>query len=121
MPPASRNQRAPTAGDTPASTAAVSLDWPDAIAAQKRRRCSPRATPGRPGDRCNTARNARSERRFPVLIATSSAKVLRRPSDTTLAAAQAYRRLLEETGMLCSMSRKGDCWDCEYIGAAWRT
>ena len=26
-------------------------------------------------------------------------------------AARAYRRLLEEHGMLCSMSRKGDCWD----------
>ena len=26
-------------------------------------------------------------------------------------AARAYRRLLDEYGMLCSMSRKGDCWD----------
>jgi putative transposase len=26
-------------------------------------------------------------------------------------AAHAYRRLLDEYGMLCSMSRKGDCWD----------
>jgi transposase InsO family protein len=26
-------------------------------------------------------------------------------------AARAYRRLLDESGMLCSMSRKGDCWD----------
>jgi transposase InsO family protein len=26
-------------------------------------------------------------------------------------AAHAYRRLLEQHGMLCSMSRKGDCWD----------
>jgi putative transposase len=26
-------------------------------------------------------------------------------------AARAYRRLLEEHSMLCSMSRKGDCWD----------
>lgn len=26
-------------------------------------------------------------------------------------AARAYRRLLEQHGMLCSMSRKGDCWD----------
>jgi putative transposase len=25
--------------------------------------------------------------------------------------ARAYRRLLEEHGMLCSMSRKGNCWD----------
>jgi putative transposase len=26
-------------------------------------------------------------------------------------AAHDYRRLLDEHGMLCSMSRKGDCWD----------
>ena len=26
-------------------------------------------------------------------------------------AAHAYRRLLDEHGMLCSMSRRGDCWD----------
>src|SRR5689334_12640704 len=34
MPPALRNQRAPTAGDTPALTAASSLERPAAIAAQ---------------------------------------------------------------------------------------
>ena len=34
-------------------------------------------------------------------------------------AARDYRRLLAAHGMLCSMSRKGDCWDCEYVGAAW--
>src|SRR5689334_16541497 len=79
MPPASRNQRAPTAGDTPTSIAAASLNRPTAIAAQNRRRLSRCATPGRPGDRGNTARSARSERRFPALIATPSVKVLRRP------------------------------------------
>src|SRR4051794_4121960 len=79
MPPASRNQRAPTAGDTPTSIAAASLDRPTAIAAQNRRRFSRCATPGRPGDRGTTARSARSERRFPALIATPSVKVLRRP------------------------------------------
>jgi len=26
-------------------------------------------------------------------------------------AARAYRRLLDQHGLLCSMSRKGDCWD----------
>ncbi|MBB5692729.1 transposase InsO family protein [Roseomonas pecuniae] len=35
-------------------------------------------------------------------------------------AAHDYRRLLARRGMLCSMSRKGDCWDCEYTGVAWR-
>src|SRR3954454_9835080 len=78
IPPASRHQRGPTAGDTPASIAAASLDRPAAIAAQNRRRFSRCATPGRPGDRGNTARSARSERRLPALIATPSVKVLRR-------------------------------------------
>ena len=83
MPPASRNHLAPTAGDTPAPTAASSLDWPAAIAIQNRRRSSRRATPGRPGDR-NRPRNARSERRLRVPIATPSVEVLRRPFESTL-------------------------------------
>src|SRR3954452_8329312 len=83
MPPASRNQRAPTAGDTPASIAAASLDRPAAIAAQNRRRFSRCATPRRPGDPGHTARSARSERRLPALIATPSGKVLRRPLEST--------------------------------------
>src|SRR3954453_5434446 len=74
MPPASRNQRAPTAVDTPTSIAAASLDRPTAIAAQNRRRFSRCATPGRPGVRGTTARSARSERRFPALIATPSSR-----------------------------------------------
>ena len=58
------NHRAPTAGDTPAHTAASSLDCPAAMAAQNRRRSPRRATPGRPGDP-NFLRKARSERRRP--------------------------------------------------------
>ena len=37
--------------------------------------------------------------------------VLRRPLESAQYAAHAYRRLLDKHGMLCSMSRKGDCWD----------
>jgi hypothetical protein len=84
MPPASRNHRVPTAGDTPASTAASSLERPAAIVAQNRRRSSCRPTEGRPGER-NLARPARSERRLRVLIATPSGAVLRRPLESTLA------------------------------------
>ena len=50
IPPASRNQRDPTGCDTPTPIAASSLDRPAAINAQKRRRSSRRATPGRPGE-----------------------------------------------------------------------
>ncbi len=84
MPPASRNQRAPTGGDTPAPTAASSLDRPAAIEDQKRRRSSRRAIPGRPGEH-NLSRKARSERRLPA-IATSCTPVLRRPLESALAA-----------------------------------
>src|SRR3982751_1754085 len=78
MPPALRNQRAPTAGDTPAPTAASSLEHPAAMAAQNRWRSSRCATEGRPGEG-KAPRPARSERRFRTVIATSSLKVLRRP------------------------------------------
>src|SRR4051794_23893306 len=73
MPPASRNHRVPTAGDTPARHAASSLARPAAIAVQNRRRSSRRATPGRPGEH-KIPRPARSERRFRVLIATPSSR-----------------------------------------------
>src|SRR5262245_46839543 len=46
MPPASRNHRVPTAGETPASTAASSLGRPAAIATQNRRCSSCRRTRG---------------------------------------------------------------------------
>src|SRR5580700_6184043 len=84
MPPASRNQRVPTGGDTPAPIAASSLERPAAINAQKRSRSSRRAIPGRPGD-LNLSRNARSDRRLPA-IATFLPVVLRRPVDSTLGA-----------------------------------
>src|SRR5215207_3411612 len=111
IPPASRNQRPPTAGDTPASIAAASLDRPAAIAAQNRRRFSRCATPGRPGDRGNTARSARSERRLPALIATPSVKVLRRLVEPKQYAAGPYRAVLERHGIQPSMSRRGNCLD----------
>jgi putative transposase len=34
-----------------------------------------------------------------------------RPLESAQYAAHENRRLLDEHGMLCSMSRKGDCWD----------
>src|SRR3954447_14363891 len=83
MPPALRNQRAPTAGDTPAPTAASSLEHPAAMAAQNRWRSSRRATEGRPGEG-KALRPDRSERRFRTVIATSSLKVLRRPLEPGL-------------------------------------
>src|SRR5258707_12625825 len=86
MPPAFRTHLVPTACGTPAPTAASSLALPAAIAAQNRRRSSRPATGGRPGDD-NGARPDRFERRFPMFIATSFIKVLRRPLDPALDAA----------------------------------
>src|SRR6266436_5171967 len=86
MPPASRNHRVPTAGDTPALTAASSLEYPVAIAAQNRRCFSCRRTEGRPGER-SFARPARSERLLRVVIATPFGAVLRRPVELKLTAA----------------------------------
>jgi putative transposase len=37
--------------------------------------------------------------------------VLRRPLESAQYAARAYRQVLDNNGMLCSMSWKGDCWD----------
>src|SRR3954452_14243938 len=110
MPPASRNQRTPTAGDTPTSTAASSLDRPAAIAVQNRRRSSRRATPGRPGER-DTPRPDRSERRLRVPIANPSAEVSRRPLESAQYASGPYRAILARHGLVQSMSREGDCWD----------
>jgi hypothetical protein len=70
MPPASRNHRVPTAGDTPASTAASSLGSPRAIAAQNRCRSSRRPAGGRPGDRIGSRPAASSRRRSCSRIAT---------------------------------------------------
>ena len=110
MPPASRNHRAPTAGDTPARSAASSLDCPAAIAVQNRRRSSRRATPGRPGER-NAPRPDRSERRLRVPIANPSVEVLRRPPESAQYACKDYRAILARHGIAQSMSRKGDCLD----------
>src|SRR6266850_6587636 len=110
MPPASRNHRVPTAGDTPASAAASSLGRPAAIATQNRRCSSRRRTEGRPGER-SFARPARSERLLRVVIATPFGAVLRRPVELRQYASGDYQRVLAQRGIVCRMSRRGDCWD----------
>src|SRR5262245_24344737 len=110
MPPASRNHRVPTADDTPALTAAFSLECPVAIATQNRRCSSRRPTEGRPGE-CSFARPARSERLPRVVIATPFDAVLRRPVELRQYASSAYQGVLKQHGIVCSMSRRGVCWD----------
>ena len=83
MPPPSRNHRVPTAGDTPATTPASSLENPSATACQKRCRCSRRAAGGRPA----TAAQAFPSLLPPTLLAAPSThrliEVLRRPLEFT--------------------------------------
>jgi hypothetical protein len=110
MPPAFRNHRDPTACGTPTPTAASSLDRPEAIDAQNRRRSSRAATGGRPGDR-NGDRPERSERRFLGLIATSFFVVLRRPLESTQYASLAFGGRCREVGVRPSMGSVGDAYD----------
>src|ERR1700675_4326417 len=118
MPPASRNQRVPTGGDTPAPIAASSLETTAAINAQKRSRSSRRAIPGRPGD-LNLSRNARSDRRLPA-IATFLPVVLRRPVDSAQYTSLAFGKRCKEAGVRPSMGSVGDAYDnamCESFFA----
>ena len=110
MPPDLRNHLEPTGGDALASRAASSLERPVAIAAQNRTSSSRRAESGRPGE-CNLLRPDRSDRRLRTVIATSYARVLRRPIEPDQYACGDYRKLLRLHGIKASMSRKGNCLD----------
>src|SRR5436309_14711142 len=112
MPPPSRNQRTPTAGDTPATTPASSLDKPCAIAAQNRCRSSRRATGGRPGERIG-ARPARSaRRRFAAPIATLLVvEALRRPVESAQYLSIRYTERLAAAGIAPSVGSVGDSYD----------
>src|SRR4029453_6173853 len=119
MPPASRNHRAPTAGDTPALIAASSLECPIAIAAQNRRCSSGRRTEGRPGER-SFARPDRSERLLRVVIATPFGGVLRRPVELSQYTALTFGLRCREAGVRPSMGSVGDAYDnalCESFFA----
>src|SRR5689334_4697068 len=98
MPPALRNHRPPTAGDTPASIAASSVERPAAIDAQNLWWCSRRAAGGRPGD-LNGTRPHRSERRLRLAIAFLLCGVLRRPFEFTQHAADLYRKAWMKWGL----------------------
>jgi hypothetical protein len=123
MPPASRNHLAPTGGDTPASTAASSLERPAAIADQNTCWCSRRATGGRPGER-RAFRPDRAERRFPVVIATSFIRVLRRPIESAQYVSIKYTERLVEAGIEPSVGSVGDSYDnalAETINGLYKT
>jgi putative transposase len=93
---------------------------PDAMPSQNRRRSSRRATGGRPGDN-NGGRPDRAERRFRLVIATPSLKVLRRPVEFTQYCAIDYHAELEKHGILISMSGKGNCYDNAMVETFFKT
>ena len=63
-------------------------------------------TPRRPQLRPQSPiRTPPTRHRFPPI------QVLRRQLESTQYAAHAYRRALDQHGMRCSVSRKGNCWD----------
>ena len=120
MPPRSRNQREPTGPDTAHASAASSLDSPSAIFIQNPRSTS-RRTGGRPGDRIagrpvNVTIHPRGRP-----IQHLHLEVLRRPVEFTQYASSDYQALLAAHGVVCSMSRRGNCWDSEYMGACYGT
>ena len=110
MPPAFRKHLVPTACDIPAVVAASSLAMPSAIAFQNCRNSSRPAIGGRPGDASGSLPD-RSERRFHLPIATSSAEVLRQPLESAQYTSQQFQTLMSDNGVTCSMSRSGNVWD----------
>ena len=110
MPPRCRNQREPTACDTPIASAALSLVIPVAICTQNWRSTS-RQSEEAPGERIAS---------LPVNcfihpagrpINTSWLKVLRRPVESTQYTSDEFQQLLKSQSITCSMSRRGECWD----------
>ena len=73
---------------------------------------SRRAESGRPGE-CNLLRPDRSDRRLRTVIATSYARVLRRPIEVAQYVSIKYTERLAEAGIEPSVGGVGDSYDCE--------
>jgi len=120
MPPPSRNHRVPTAGDTPATTPASSLENPSATACQKRCRCSRRAAGGRPA----TAAQAFPSLLPPTLLAAPSThrliEVLRRPLEFTPYTSAQLARFAREHNLVRSVGRTA-VWDNAQAESFWAT
>jgi hypothetical protein len=119
MPPAFRNHRAPTGADIPAANAASSLVIPFAIPDQNRWSSVRPANGGRPGDG-NGARPDCADRLFPLTIATSFVRVLRRSFEYKQYTSIAFGLRCKEAGVRPSMGSVGDAYDnamCESFFA----
>jgi transposase InsO family protein len=74
------------------------------------RRFRPWRPPSTPGPERRSI-GKRLQRRLTSCFYRPTKTVLRRPLESAQYAARAYRQVLDNNGMLCSMSWKGDCWD----------
>jgi putative transposase len=63
----------------------------------------------------------RADRRFPMLIATSNFRVLRRPFESAQYCSDEYRRLVKDARMTASMSGKGNCYDNAMVETVFKT
>jgi putative transposase len=111
IPPPSRNQRTPTASETPANTAASLLDAPSATASQNTTRSSRRPAVGRPGERI-TGRPVIAEphpRGLP--IATPPYRALQRPLESAQYLSGDYTQTLADQDVLASVGSTGDAYD----------
>src|SRR5215217_2610276 len=111
-PPACRNHRVPTAGDTPISNAASSERAPCAIAAQNWTRSCRQATVGRPGDGICPRYNCTARCRSRIVpINTSTTEVLRRPVESAQYTAIRFTEHLQLEGITPSVGSVGDAYD----------
>ena len=109
IPPHWRNQRAPTAGDTPATAAASSVVAPRPTASQNAPNTSRRETPGRPGERTDGLPVTDSDQPTSRPITHLPKKVLRRPIESAQYVALRYTERLADAGALASIGTVGDC------------
>ncbi len=111
MPPLSRNQRLPTAGDTPAATPASRSKhrW----RSLSRTAADVRAVPPA-GDPVSASADAPHDRTVGVCWLASrllAVEMLLRPIEFAQYTSEAYTRVLESHGIRSSLSRPGNCWD----------
>ena len=110
IPPPWRNQRDPTAPDTPHATAASSVDSPSAILTQNARSNS-RRIGGLPGDRIDGLPLNVTIHPDCLLIDHLHVKVLRRPVDSAQFTSVRFTERLEEIGARPSIGTVADSYD----------
>ena len=118
MPPPWRNQRAPTADDTPTAAAASSVVTPVAITRQNARSTS-RRTDGAPGDFISDRPVSSFIHPAGRPIDTSNIEVLQRPVESAQYLSGEYQDLVRGHGMRQSVGRTGVCWDNSVAESFW--